>query len=128
MESLVAGEEYYGNGTGGTFFGARFTPTGELDLNYGVDGFGLSGEDNLQVTGGLNVGIALQDNGKVVVCGWTDTIAPTGGHVSDFAVACFLGDDGNSELTLYSSIAVTGNGAPAGTDIFNLGRVTKRKG
>jgi hypothetical protein len=37
-------------------------------------------------------------------------------------------NDSSGTLTLYSSSAVTGNLAPKGTDIFNLGRITKKRG
>jgi predicted outer membrane repeat protein len=37
-------------------------------------------------------------------------------------------NDANATLTLYSSTTVTGNSAPDGADLINLGRVTKKKG
>src|SRR5262249_52028542 len=37
-------------------------------------------------------------------------------------------NDVNGTLTLYSSTTVTGNLAPDGADIYNLGRIAKKKG
>jgi uncharacterized delta-60 repeat protein len=91
---LVAGDEFdFATEVGGNFFVARYSSAGELDGTFGSGGVGLSTENNLPRAGLPNVEIALQGNGKMIVCGWTDTIAETGGHVSDFAVARFLGDD-----------------------------------
>lgn len=93
---LVAGDEwplFAGSQTTGNFFVARFTADGQPDPTYGNGGIGLSAENNLQWGGQPNVEMALQENGKVVACGWTYTVAPTGGYVSDFAVARFLSDD-----------------------------------
>lgn len=90
---LVAGDEFLpATQTGGNFFVARFMATGELDTTYGNVGVGLSAENNLERAGQPNVEVALQDNGKAVVCGWTYTTAPSGGYVSDFAVARFSAD------------------------------------
>jgi uncharacterized delta-60 repeat protein len=93
---LVAGDEwalFTGSEANGNFFVARFTAAGEVDTTFGDGGVGLSAENNLQRAGQPNVEMALQENGKIVVSGWTRTVAPSGGYVSDFAVARFLGDD-----------------------------------
>ena len=91
---VVAGDEFFpATGLGGNFFVARYASAGELDTTFGSGGVGLSTDNSLPRASLPNVEIAVQDNGKIMVSGWTDTIAPTGGHVSDFAVARFLGDD-----------------------------------
>jgi uncharacterized delta-60 repeat protein len=71
------------------FFVARYTSSGALDPTYGTGGVGLTTEGNVDA---IRVAMALQANSKVVVAAKIDIPWPTGGTVSDFAVARFEGD------------------------------------